>query len=257
MAMAMTSSMHLPVRGMAMLDSSSRCSLAFTSTTVSISSRKKNPFRLRVAAASSSSTLDVVQEEEQQVIVTPPLKEKYFSKVVPMLQQEFKYINKMQIPKVSKIVVNCGIGDANQNAKALESAMKDIALITGQRPYKTRAKKSIANFKIREGVPLGLAVTLRGNLMWNFLDRLINLAFPRTRDFDGVNPNSFDGNGNYSVGIREQFVFPEIVYETKIGGVRGMDICIATSATKDNEAQKLLTLLGMPFRDGAATPFKY
>ncbi|GLJ06638.1 hypothetical protein SUGI_0043790 [Cryptomeria japonica] len=220
MAMAMTSAVHLPVRGMSMVDSSSRCSLGFTSASISISCKKKSPFRLRVAAAkASSSTLEAAQEEEQQAFVTPPLKEKYFSKVVPILQQEFKYTNKMQMPKIIKVVVNCGIGDANQNAKALESSMKDIALITGQRPCKTRAKKSIANFKIREGVPLGLAVTLRGNLMWNFLDRLINLAFPRTRDFEGVNPNSFDGHGNYSVGIKEQFVFPEIVYETKVGGI--------------------------------------
>lgn len=154
-----------------------------------------------------------------------------------------------QVPKVQKIVVNCGIGDAAQNDKGLEAAMKDIALITGQKPIKTRARASIATFKIREDQPLGIAVTLRGDVMYSFLDRLINLALPRTRDFQGVSPSSFDGNGNYSIGVKDQGVFPEIRFDA-VGKTRGMDVCISTTAKSDQEGQKLLALMGMPFREG-------
>lgn len=147
-------------------------------------------------------------------------------------------------------MVNCGIGDAAQNSKGLDAAMNDLALITGQRPVKTRAKNAIATFKIREGQPLGIAVTLRGNVMYSFLDRLINLGLPRTRDFQGVNPNSFDGHGNYSIGFREQSVFPELSYDA-LGKPRGMDVCITTTAETDKEAHRLLALMGMPFREGS------
>nr|4V61_BH Chain BH, Ribosomal Protein L5 [Spinacia oleracea]5H1S_H Chain H, 50S ribosomal protein L5, chloroplastic [Spinacia oleracea]5MLC_G Chain G, 50S ribosomal protein L5, chloroplastic [Spinacia oleracea]5X8P_F Chain F, 50S ribosomal protein L5, chloroplastic [Spinacia oleracea]5X8T_F Chain F, 50S ribosomal protein L5, chloroplastic [Spinacia oleracea] len=178
------------------------------------------------------------------------LKTNYIEKMVPLLKEEFSYSNILEVPKVVKIVVNCGIGDASQNAKGLDAAINELALITGQRPVKTKAKTSIAGFKVREGMTLGIAVTLRGNLMYSFLDRLINLALPRTRDFQGVNPNSFDGHGNYSVGFREQSVFPEIKPEI-VGKARGMDVCITTTAKTDKEAYKLLSLMGMPFREGS------
>ncbi|KAK7295133.1 hypothetical protein RJT34_18037 [Clitoria ternatea] len=178
------------------------------------------------------------------------LKTTYSEKIVPLLMEEFSYINKHQVPKIEKIVVNCGIGDAAQNAKGLEAAINDLALITGQRPIKTRARASLATFKIREGQPLGIAVTLRGNIMFSFLDRVINLGLPRTRDFQGLNPNSFDGHGNYCIGIKDQGVFPEIRSDIS-SNPRGMDICITTTANTDQEAQKLLTLMGMPFREGS------
>ncbi|KAE9592220.1 hypothetical protein Lal_00046414 [Lupinus albus] len=177
------------------------------------------------------------------------LKTTYNEKIIPLLMEEFSYTNKHQVPKVDKIVVNCGIGDAAQNAKGLEAAMNDLAKITGQRPIKTRARASVATFKIREGQPLGIAVTLRGNTMYSFLDRVVNLGLPRTRDFQGVNPNSFDGHGNYSIGVTDQSVFPEIRYDA-IGKPRGMDICITTTAKTDQESQRLLALMGMPFREG-------
>ncbi|XP_040988460.1 50S ribosomal protein L5, chloroplastic [Juglans microcarpa x Juglans regia] len=180
------------------------------------------------------------------------LKATYLENVVPKLKEEFSYQNIHQVPKIEKIVVNCGIGDAQQNAKGLEAAMNDLALITGQRPVKTRARASIATFKIREGQPLGIAATLRGNVMYSFLDRLINLGLPRTRDFQGVNPNSFDGHGNYGIGIREQSVFPEIRFDA-LGKQKGMDVCITTTAKTDQEAQRLLALLGMPFREGSGS----
>ncbi|XP_077233135.1 ribosomal L5P family protein isoform X2 [Tasmannia lanceolata] len=155
-----------------------------------------------------------------------------------------------KVPQVKKIVVNCGIGEAAQNSKGLDAAMKEMALVTGQRPVKTRARVSIATFKLREGQPIGIACTLRGNVMYSFLDRLINLGLPRTRDFQGVNPSSFDGHGNFSIGMREQSVFPEIKYDA-LGKPRGMDVCIATTAKTDKEAQRLLALMGMPFREGS------
>ncbi|XP_061360163.1 large ribosomal subunit protein uL5c [Gastrolobium bilobum] len=177
------------------------------------------------------------------------LKTTYKEKIIPLLMEEFSYTNIHQVPKIEKIVVNCGIGDAAQNAKGLEAAMNDLAQITGQRPIKTRARASVATFKIREGQPLGIAVTLRGNVMYSFLDRVVNLGLPRTRDFQGVNPNSFDGHGNYSIGVKDQSVFPEIRSDI-VGKARGMDICIATTAKTDQEAQRLLALMGMPFREG-------
>jgi large subunit ribosomal protein L5 len=162
------------------------------------------------------------------------------------MMNEFSYKNVMQAPRVQKVTVNIGAGEAVQNAKALDAASTDIAAITGQHPVITRAKKSIANFKLREGMPIGVMVTLRGSRMWEFLDRLLNATLPRIRDFQGVSPNSFDGRGNYSLGIREQVIFPEIEYD-KIDKIRGMQITVCTSARTDEEGQRLLELLGMPF----------
>ena len=174
------------------------------------------------------------------------LKEMYLSDIVPAMEKKFGYTNTMQVPKLNKIVVNMGVGEAKDNAKLLESAMKDMEIITGQKPVMTTAKKSIANFKIREGMKIGCKVTLRGDKMYEFLDRLVNLSLPRVRDFRGVNPNAFDGRGNYALGIREQLIFPEIEYD-KIDKTRGMDIIIVTTAKTDEEARELLTLFNMPF----------
>lgn len=164
------------------------------------------------------------------------------------MQEEYKYANKFEVPYVKKIVVNCGVGEASQNAKALEGTIRDIALVTGQKAVVTRSRKAIAGFKLREGVPVGVTLTLRGEMMYAFLDRLLNLALPRTRDFQGVNPYSFDGRGNYTLGLPEISVFPEIKFEN-IDKQRGMDICIVTTAKNDTEGQKLLSLLGMPFKE--------
>ncbi|GMY23741.1 50S ribosomal protein L5, chloroplastic [Fagus crenata] len=207
----------------------------------------RSGFPVTVKAAAGA-----VLVEKSEAETTSRLKTTYLEKIIPKLKEEFSYRNILEVPKIEKIVVNCGIGDAQQNAKGLEAAMNDLAIITGQRPIKTRARTSIATFKIREGQPLGIAVTLRGNIMYSFLDRVINLALPRTRDFQGLNPNSFDGNGNYSIGIREQSVFPEIRYDA-LGKPRGMDVCITTTAKTDQEAQKLLALMGMPFREGVSS----
>ena len=174
------------------------------------------------------------------------LKEQYLNEIVPAMEKKFGYTNTMQVPKLNKIVVNMGVGEAKDNAKLLESAMKDMEIITGQKPVMTTAKKSIANFKIREGMKIGCKVTLRGDRMYEFLDRLVNLSLPRVRDFRGVNPNAFDGRGNYALGIREQLIFPEIEYD-KIDKTRGMDIIIVTTANTDEEARELLTLFNMPF----------
>ena len=174
------------------------------------------------------------------------LKEKYINEVAPAMQEKFGYKNVMEIPKLVKIVVNMGVGEARENEKLLEAAAKDLEIITGQKPVLTKAKKSIANFKIREGMPIGCKVTLRGDRMYEFLDRLVNLALPRVRDFRGVNPNSFDGRGNYAMGIKEQLIFPEIEYD-KIDKVRGMDIIFTTTAHTDEEARELLRLFNMPF----------
>ncbi|GFS38798.1 ribosomal L5P family protein [Actinidia rufa] len=198
----------------------------------------------------------VVLVEKSEAEKVHRLKTTYLEKIVPLLKEEFNYTNIHQVPKVEKIVVNCGIGDAAQNAKGLDAAMKDFANITGQRPVKTRAKKAIATFKLREGQPIGIAVTLRGNLMYSFLDRLMNLGLPRTRDFQGVNPNSFDGQGNFSVGIQEQGVFPEIRYDA-VGKQRGMDVCITTTARTDKEGHKLLALMGMPFKEGGVSTAEF
>jgi len=174
------------------------------------------------------------------------LKDFYLKDVRDSLTKKFGYKNIMEIPKIEKIVINMGVGEAKDNAKALESAVKDMEIITGQKAVITKAKKSIANFKIREGVAIGCKTTLRGEKMYEFLDRLINLALPRVRDFRGVNPNGFDGRGNYSLGIKEQLIFPEIEYD-KVDKVRGMDVCIVTTARTDEEARELLTLFSMPF----------
>ena len=174
------------------------------------------------------------------------MKEKYVKEVAPALMEKFQYKSPMQIPKIDKIVVSVGCGDCKDNAKALEAVIKDISAITGQHAVATVAKKSVANFKLREGMPIGVKVTLRGEKMWDFVDKLFNIAFPRVRDFRGINPNSFDGKGNYSTGIKEQLIFPEIEYD-KIDKVRGMDINFITTASTDEEAKELLTLLGAPF----------
>ena len=174
------------------------------------------------------------------------LKDYYVSTVAPALMSKFGYKNVMQIPRLDKVVINVGAGEAKENAKAIDAIMGDLSLITGQRPVVCRAKKSVANFKLREGMPIGVKVTLRGEKMWDFVDKLFNVAFPRVRDFRGINPNSFDGKGNYSTGIKEQLIFPEIEYD-KIDKVRGMDINFITTATTDEEAKELLSLLGAPF----------
>ena len=174
------------------------------------------------------------------------LKEIYNNEIAGKMKEKFGYKNVMQIPKIDKIVLNMGVGEAKDNAKSLENALKDMETISGQKPVITKAKKSIANFKIREGLNIGCKVTLRGDKMYDFLDRLVNLALPRVRDFRGVNPNAFDGRGDYALGIKEQIIFPEIEYD-KIDKVRGMDVIIVTTAKTDEEARELLTLFGMPF----------
>ncbi|MCI8976140.1 50S ribosomal protein L5 [Lachnospiraceae bacterium 54-11] len=174
------------------------------------------------------------------------LKTIYNEEIVDAMIKKFGYKNIMEVPKLDKIVINMGVGEAKENAKVLESAVKDLEIISGQKAVITKAKKSIANFKIREGMSIGCKVTLRGEKMYNFLDRLVNLALPRVRDFRGVNPNSFDGRGNYSLGIKEQLIFPEIEYD-KIDKVRGMDVIFVTTAKTDEEARELLRLFNMPF----------
>ena len=174
------------------------------------------------------------------------LKEQYQNEIVDAMIKKFGYKNIMEVPKLDKIVVNMGVGEAKENAKVLEAAIKDMEAITGQKVVATKAKNAIANFKIREGMPIGCKTTLRGDKMYEFLDRLVNLALPRVRDFRGVNPNAFDGRGNYELGIKEQIIFPEIEYD-KVDKVRGMDIIFVTTAKTDEEARELLTLFNMPF----------
>ena len=174
------------------------------------------------------------------------LKDQYYNEFVDALTKKFGYKNVMQVPKLDKIVINMGVGEAKENAKLLEAAVKDLETISGQKAILTKAKNSVANFKIREGLPIGCKVTLRGEKMYEFLDRLVNLALPRVRDFRGINPNSFDGRGNYALGIKEQIIFPEIEYD-KIDKVRGMDIIFVTTAKTDEEAKELLTQFNMPF----------
>jgi len=175
------------------------------------------------------------------------LKEFYKKEVAPALKKEFGYSNPMQVPAISKIVVNMGCGEASQNSKLIEGALSDMTAITGQKPVITRARKSIANFKLRDGMPVGCRVTLRGDQMWEFLDRLVNVALPRIRDFKGVSPKSFDGRGNFTLGVREQIIFPEIEYD-KVDKVRGMDITICTTANTNDEGRALLKQFSMPFR---------
>ena len=174
------------------------------------------------------------------------LKEKYDKEIVPSMMEKFNYTSIMQAPKVDKIVINMGVGEAKDNAKLLDAAIADMEKITGQKAVVCKAKKSVANFKIREGMPIGCKVTLRGEKMYEFVDRLVNLALPRVRDFRGVNPNAFDGRGNYALGIKEQLIFPEIEYD-KVDKVRGMDIIFVTTANTDEEARELLTQFNMPF----------
>lgn len=175
------------------------------------------------------------------------LKEIYQNEIVDALMKKFEYKNTMEVPKIEKVVINMGVGEAKENAKLLDAAVSDLETITGQKAVVTKAKHSIANFKIREGMPIGCKVTLRGDKMYEFVDRLINLALPRVRDFRGVNPNAFDGRGNYALGIKEQLIFPEIEYD-KIDKVRGMDVIFVTTAKTDEEARELLTLFNMPFK---------
>ena len=175
------------------------------------------------------------------------LREIYENEIVAKLNEKFGYKNPMQVPKLDKIVINMGIGEAKENVKVLDSAVRDLEIITGQKPVITKSKKSIANFKLREGMPIGCKVTLRGEKMYEFADRLINLALPRVRDFRGVNPNAFDGRGNYALGVKEQLIFPEIEYD-KGDKVRGLDVIFVTPAKTDDEARELLTLFNMPFQ---------
>ena len=174
------------------------------------------------------------------------MQEKYVAEIAPALNKKFGYKSVMQIPKLDKVIVNVRCGESKNNAKEIEAIAKDLATITGQKPITCKARKSVANFKLREGMPIGAKVTLRGNKMWEFLDRLFNVALPRVRDFQGINPNSFDGRGNYAFGLKEQLIFPEIEYD-KVDKIRGMDIAICTTATTDEEAKELLSQLGAPF----------
>jgi large subunit ribosomal protein L5 len=181
------------------------------------------------------------------VVATPRLKERYRQEVIPALQKEFNYSNVMQVPALHKVVINIGMGEAIQNAKSMDNAVRDLTDITGQKPVVTRAKRSVAAFKLREGMQIGCMVTLRGERMYYFLDKLMNVALPRLRDFQGISPDAFDGRGNYTLGIREQLVFPEIDYD-KVDKVRGMEITVVTTARTDEEGRRLLQLLGMPFK---------
>ncbi len=177
----------------------------------------------------------------------PRLKDTYISEAVPALMKKFGYKNVMQVPKLEKIVINMGLGDTKDNPKSLDSAVADLAIIAGQRPVVTKAKKSVANFKVREGMKIGAKVTLRGKRMYEFADRLMSIALPRVRDFRGISQKSFDGRGNFALGLKEQLVFPEIIYDN-VDKIRGMDIVMVTTAKTDEEARELLTLLGMPFK---------
>ena len=174
------------------------------------------------------------------------LRDTYKAEVAPALMKKFEYKSSMQIPKLDKVVINCGVGDAKDNSKALDAVINDLTLISGQKAVPTFAKKSVANFKVREGMKIGAKVTLRGETMYEFVDKLFNFALPRVRDFKGINPNAFDGRGNYALGLKEQLIFPEIEYD-QVDKIRGMDICFVTTATTDEEARELLKLLGAPF----------
>ena len=179
---------------------------------------------------------------------TPRLKVKYGQEVAPALMKKFEYKSVMQIPKMNKIVINVGAGDAKENVKVIDTIIEELGLISGQKAVPTYAKKSVANFKLREGAKIGAKVTLRGEKMYEFMDRLFNFALPRVRDFKGINPNAFDGRGNYALGLKEQLIFPEIEYD-KVEKIRGMDICFVTTATTDEEARELLKLMGAPFAE--------
>lgn len=185
--------------------------------------------------------------EQSATRPVPRLKTRYNEEIVPALMKEFSYQSVMQVPRLEKISVNIGLGEALQNSKALEAAAGDLAIMTGQKPVITKARNSIAAFKLREGMAIGAMVTLRGNRMWDFLDRLISVVLPRQRDFQGISPDSFDGRGNYSLGLREQLVFPEINYD-KVDKIRGLEVTIVTTATSDEEARRMLALMDMPFK---------
>ena len=174
------------------------------------------------------------------------LRDTYKAEVAPALMKKFEYKSSMQIPKLDKVVINCGVGDAKENSKALDAVINDLTLISGQKAVPTYAKKSVANFKVREGMKIGAKVTLRGETMYEFVDKLFNFALPRFRDFKGINPNAFDGRGNYALGLKEQLIFPEIEYD-QVDKIRGMDICFVTTANPDEEARELLKLMGAPF----------
>jgi large subunit ribosomal protein L5 len=176
------------------------------------------------------------------------LRDRYREEIAPILKERFGIENPMRIPRLEKIVVNMGVGEASQNSRAMDGAMEDLAKITGQKPQLRRARKSVAGFKIREGMPVGARVTLRGERMWEFLDRLVSVALPRVRDFRGISPNSFDGRGNYALGLREQLIFPEISYDA-IDATRGLDVAVVTTTESDEESRELLRMLGMPFRE--------
>jgi len=199
-----------------------------------------------MAAKKAKEEIEAKEEAEAEAEYVPRLLQKYREEVVPALMRRFGYKNVMEVPRIEKIVVNMGVGEAKEDQRTLEAAMRELAMITGQKPAVRKARKSIAGFKIRKGMPIGCKVTLRGKRMWDFLDKLINAALPRIRDFHGINPHSFDGRGNLSIGIKEQIVFPELTYDD-IERVRGMDITIVTTAETDEEAMELLRLLGMPF----------
>jgi large subunit ribosomal protein L5 len=198
------------------------------------------------AQAPAEAELPPVSNEPQ---APRRLLEQYKETILPALIKEFGYSNVMQAPKISKVSVNIGLGEAIQNSKAIDAATGDLAQVTGQKPVVTKARNSIATYKLREGMPIGVMVTLRGARMWDFLDRLINIVLPRQRDFQGISPDSFDGRGNYSLGLREQLVFPEIDYD-KVDKVRGMEVTIVTSARTDEEARRMLAMMGMPFKRG-------
>ncbi len=193
--------------------------------------------------------VEVIDEPEvpSGPLPMPRMQERYRKEIVPALMKEFGYDNVMQVPRLTKISVNIGLGEAIQNSKAIDAATGDLVLITGQKPVVTKARLSIAVYKLREGMPIGIMVTLRGRRMWDFLDRLINIVLPRQRDFQGVSPDSFDGRGNYSIGLREQLVFPEIDYD-KVDKVRGMEVTIVTTANTDEESRRMLALFDMPFK---------
>jgi large subunit ribosomal protein L5 len=193
------------------------------------------------------NSLTKPRESKDRKIMPGKLKTQYIETIVPKLMEQFNYTNIHQVPKLVKVTVNRGLGDAAQNAKAMEASIKEVGIITGQKPVVTRAKKAIAGFKIRKGMPVGIMVTLRSERMYDFVERLINLSLPRIRDFRGVSPKSFDGRGNYTLGVREQLIFPEIEYDT-IDQIRGMDISIITTANTDEEGRALLKEMGMPFR---------
>lgn len=179
--------------------------------------------------------------------MTTRLKEKYSKEVVPSLMEKFQYRNVMEVPKLEKIILNMGLGEARENPKIMESAVEEMSIITGQKPIVTKAKKSVANFKLREGMPVGVKVTLRGAKMYEFLDKLMNISLPRVRDFRGISATSFDGRGNYALGVKEQLIFPEIDYD-KIDSIKGMDIIVVTTANTDEESKEFLSLMGMPFK---------